>query len=325
MTLLDHRYRLGERLGVGGFGEVFLAQDVKMNRDVAVKMLRDEADPADLARLLREAKVLAGIRHPNIVYILDVGANYLVMERLTGPDLLTLAKARLPFAVEEAASYGVVLAGALTVLHERAEPIVHRDVKPHNIMLDGAPGSQQVKLVDFGLATTPQLPQVTESGQLVGTLAYMAPEQLARHRAGPPADVYSLGVTLYLLLSGSMPSDPLAQPPVPPRPLLRLRPELPPALAGIVHRMLAVDPAERPRAAEVREGLAALGGAQAAAEAVASRLAGQFTDVQALFGAGRAKRAAFALVRLLARAEAELGPDHSLVRRMHDYALTRTP
>lgn len=323
---LDDRYILNECIGAGGFGQVFLARDTKMDRDVAIKVVKDEGEPAHLARLLREAKVLAGIRHPNIVYILDVGDSYIVMERLTGPDLLKFVKPRLPLPVDEAASYGVALAGALTVLHDRADPIVHRDIKLDNIMLDGERGRQQVKLVDFGLAAAPNLTRVTQIGVVVGTPGYMAPERRKGLLSGPPSDVYALGVTLHVLLSGSMPvaADPSSGRAA--RSLAQLRPALPPGLADLVDRMLAADPAVRPGAAEVRGALASVGGARAAAEAVASRLAGQFTEIQVQFGQGREAFAAFALVRLLARAGAELGSDHSLVRRIKAYAeLRRTP
>lgn len=328
---LDDRYLLGESLGAGGHGQVFLARDTKLGRDVAIKMLKEEPHPASLARLRREAAVLADIQHPNVVFILDVGADYVVMQRLSGPSLAQLAYDRRPFPFDEAARHGVAIAGALTVLHTRPDPIVHRDIKPGNLVLDG----DVIKLCDFGLARKPLggLTPVTQTGHVLGTPGYMSPEQLDDLDPAPPADVYALGATLYAVLCGKPPfglEDGLnaylqrvtaEEPPS----LLDRRPDVPRDLANLIHRMLAIDPADRPDAAQVRDALADLGGAGAAAEAVTARFTEQFAQVQALFAEGKEARAAFALVRLLGRAQAALGSEHQLVRRMNAYAdLRRT-
>jgi urea transport system substrate-binding protein len=260
--LLNHpRYHVLELLDVGGMGAVFKAEHRLLERTVVLKVIRQDIlnKPEQVQRFLREAKLAAALTHPNIVTLYEaeqVGASYfLVMEYLAGTDLFRLVKERGPLPVDEACEWARQAAVGLQYIQERG--LVHRDIKPSNLFLVG---QRQVKILDLGLAvlrteakTTSGL---TEKGQILGTLDYMAPEQWEDSRAVDiRADIYSLGCTLYHLLAGKPPfgSEEYpsmmkqmwahAQLPVPP--LREHRPEVPLPLVGVLDRMLAKKPAER--------------------------------------------------------------------------------
>ncbi len=278
-TTLGH-YRLDERLGQGGMGEVFRAFDTRLNRRVAVKvMLHGEgADRLAVDRFLREARAASALNHPNIVTIHEVGDTadggyFIVQELVEGRTLRAVLADRPP--IQTIAGIARQVARALAAAH--AAGIVHRDVKPENIMVRG---DGYVKVLDFGLARQVDLGGTTETtrtnlgtkpGTILGTTSYMSPEQARAGEAGPAADVFALGVVLYELVAGARPfSAPtsvgvlaaiLADQPVP---LGRANPGTPPALDALVERMLAKEPAARPTSREVEEALAPLEAADVA-------------------------------------------------------------
>lgn len=209
---LGDRYRLVERIGRGGFGEVFRAHDESLGRAVAVKTLHateatETAGKAFLSRFEREARVMASLRHPSIVTVHDrgvyEGVAYVVMELLSGPDLGSIQQQRRMLPAEEVMGYAVQAASAVQYLHGLPEPVVHRDLKPANLVLDGG----AVKLCDFGIAAVlaPELTKMTQAGQMMGTPIFAAPEQVRGETASPAWDVFSLGTVLYSLFAGGSP------------------------------------------------------------------------------------------------------------------------
>jgi serine/threonine-protein kinase len=262
------QYRLLRPLGRGGMGIVYLAQDVELGREVAVKFLRhqSEARPADEARFRREAKAAASLDHPNIGTIYEVGEHegqrFLAMAYYHGTTLAQLLAQRPDgrLAIPEAAAIAGQLASALAAAH--AAGIVHRDLKPENVMVlaDG-----RVKLLDFGLARWVDSGGVTEEGMAVGTASYMAPEQLKGLRITTAADLWALGMVLYEMLAGRRPFGSERQGMVhsilheTPLPLSEGNLEVPAVLESIVARCLAKEPRERPSAAAVAAELQASG------------------------------------------------------------------
>ncbi|MGW9208670.1 serine/threonine-protein kinase [Embleya sp. NPDC055664] len=207
--LVDGRYRLGEPLGRGGMGTVWLAFDELLRRDVAVKEVRipDDLDEMETQgrceRALREARAAARITHPNVVTIFDVaeddGRPWIVMELVRAPSLTdVLDEGRM--APHEAAEVGLAVLAALRAA--RAADVLHRDVKPSNILM--APGGRIV-LTDFGIATVAGSVTLTATGMLVGSPEYLAPERVLGRRPGPASDLWSLGVTLYQAVEGFSP------------------------------------------------------------------------------------------------------------------------
>lgn len=251
-------YRIERPIGQGAAARVYLAQDLRNGQWVALKRLELGASRASpewhdaLERFRREATVLRELRHPDIVAVLDAGSAeqgaWMALEVVAGCDLVRYTRpARLlpPGAV---ARVGARVAAALA--HAHARGVVHRDVKPSNILVDWS--SDTVKLGDFGLARMGEHTQ-TRSGVTLGSPDYMAPEQLAGGAVGPAADLYGLGATLFELLAGRRPhlADNLgallravASAAAPD--LAQLRPELDPALRDVVMQCLAKDPASRP-------------------------------------------------------------------------------
>src|SRR3954470_18123579 len=204
--LLDGRYRLGERLGGGAVADVFKAVDERLQRPVAIKVFRGDA-AQQLQRHDAEMLTLAALDHPSLVTVFDAGTDddsgqpYLVMQLIEGPTLADeLRGGRLQ--PERAARYGAALADALGYVHERG--LVHRDVKPANVLIteDG-----RVHLADFGIARLVDSAHQTRTGDVLGTPAYFAPEQVAGEPVGPPADVYALGIVLYEALTGRRPFE----------------------------------------------------------------------------------------------------------------------
>jgi eukaryotic-like serine/threonine-protein kinase len=252
----EGRYRLVRRIATGGMGEVWEADDTVLGRRVALKVLVEElaADKRATRRFVREARATARLTHPNVARVYDFGrdgeAPFLVMELLQGETLADrLADGPLPPA--EAARIAASVADALDAAHQLG--IVHRDVKPANVMLTPA---GDVKVMDFGIAAAADETHSTTGSGLYATVAYVSPERAAGEPATPASDVYSLGAVLYELLCGRPPftgSTPAlvarAHLHDPPPPVRQLAPWVPPRLAEAAEAALAKDPARRPSSA----------------------------------------------------------------------------
>ena len=256
-------YRVDGLLGRGGMGEVYRAFDERLRRPVALKRISTErqgVDAADArARFWREARALAALSHPGVVHVYEIGETpegdlFLAMELVDGRSLsqrLSQLRDR-PFSAEAAAALGIQAARALGAAH--AAGLVHRDVKPGNLLL---PDDGQLRVVDFGLARQADVgrtadDRVTETGAVLGTPAYMAPEQVAGAEIGPPADVFALGIVLYRLLAGTHPfvresslATALALAAAHHVPLAERSPGLPAALTAVVARCLALHAKDR--------------------------------------------------------------------------------
>ncbi len=253
------RYRVTGTLGTGAMGEVYAAVDDALGREVAVKTLRGNASGL-AARLLderfrREARAIGALHHPGVVQVFDIDLTadppYLVMERVAGPTL----KERLAggaLTADALRALGVQIGRALAAAH--AAGIVHRDVKPANIL---AAGADSWKLADFGVAHVPDS-SLTMTGQFVGSPAYAPPEALVRGQSGPPGDVYGLGATLYEAAAGRWPrTEATSGALLAPLPALgELAPALPPEIAAVIDRAVAIEPDHRPSAAELADALA---------------------------------------------------------------------
>ena len=253
-SLVGGRYEIGERLGVGGMSEVFAATDQRLGRRVAVKFLRAEVDdPTARARIESEARSAAALSHPNIVNVWDAGDHegrpYVVMELADSRSLADVIRDEGPLPPDRVRDIGAQVLSALAAAH--AEGIVHRDVKPANILVsDGGP----VKLADFGIAKSfaDAAAGMTAVGLVMGTPTYLSPEQASGRPATPRSDLYAMGVVLYEALTGSPPfagDTPMAvvtahaQAPVPD--IRAAAPGIPAWLAKVVERSLAKDPADR--------------------------------------------------------------------------------
>ncbi|MFN8149574.1 MAG: serine/threonine-protein kinase [Solirubrobacterales bacterium] len=267
------RFTVGERLGGGGYGTVHRAWDERLCRWVAVKSVEGDA----VGRVLREAHAAARLNHPGIVTLYELGSHndtaYLVSELIEGPNLRELA-ASGALSDREVADFGAELCGALE--HAHAAGVIHRDVKPDNVLIrPGAsrllPGGsrnigERAVLADFGIARIDDAASLTATGQVVGTLSYMSPEQAAGAEIGAGTDVYSLALTLYELWAGFNPvlrTTPAATARAigePVEPLSEMRPDLPLELADAVDACLLADPDERPGLAQLRESLVTLRG-----------------------------------------------------------------
>jgi eukaryotic-like serine/threonine-protein kinase len=263
-------YRILKELGRGGMGVVYQAEDPKLKRLVALKAMlpRLAADKSARQRFLREAQAMAAVHHDHIVTIFQVDENngvpFLVMEFLDGMPLDKWLKDGRKPSVAQVLRMGREIAEGLAAAHERG--LIHRDVKPGNIWLDSA-HKGQVKILDFGLARVgTEDVHLTRSGAIVGTPAYMSPEQARGEKVDGRTDLFSLGCVLYRLCTGAMPfaGDTtmgllLALAMDHPKPVRDVNPEIPAALADLVMRLLAKKPADRPASAqEVAEQLAAI-------------------------------------------------------------------
>ncbi|MGI8802559.1 MAG: serine/threonine-protein kinase, partial [Solirubrobacteraceae bacterium] len=257
------RYVLLERLGAGAFGTVWLAHDDRLHREVAVKRIARGARESreERRRAAREAIAAARLSHPAIVALYEAAADesayYLVSELVRGPSLADLFAAD-DIDDRELLRIGVVLADALAHAHTRG--VVHRDVKPHNVIVpdEAATGGTPAKLTDFGVALIAGDQPLTRAGEVVGTFAYMAPEQAQGHVVDARADLYSLGLTLYEGLAGfnpmrgSTPALTALRQGDPVKPLERTRGDLPRGLCRSIDRALSVDPARRGSLADLR-------------------------------------------------------------------------
>ena len=269
-SVISNRYALGDRLGSGGMSTVYAAEDQVLERTVAVKMLAEHLsdDEKFVARFRREALAVAKLVHPNIVQVYDTGVDhdrhYIVMEYVEGRSVAQLLQARGRLGPDLAVEIGGQSCAGLEYAHRQG--IIHRDVKPGNLMVVGGPagrrttssahepptGEMTVKLTDFGIARAAEQTRLTQVGSVVGTAAYLAPEQARGEEAKPSADVYALGVVLYQLLTGRLPweGSTLAELAIRrenERPLspTSYDPDVPDTLSRAVLRSLESDPAER--------------------------------------------------------------------------------
>ncbi|MGJ6967736.1 serine/threonine-protein kinase [Streptosporangium sp. G11] len=258
-AVLADRYRLDELIGRGGTGEVWRAYDLRPGWAVAVKILSPwVADAATRERFAREARTAARVVHPNVVTVLDMGEHedrpYLVMELLAGRDLAAELAERGALSVSETCHLVGQAALGLDAAHRAG--VVHRDVKPANLHL-GAGGT--LKVVDFGTArvATEAAMRLTSAGSVIGTAAYLSPEQILGEPGDAASDLYALGCVCYELLCGRPPfvgpateviSQHVRDRPDPPR---RYRPDVPAELEGLVLALLEKDPAARPTGGEV--------------------------------------------------------------------------
>ncbi len=247
--IISH-YRIVEEIGRGGMGVVYRAEDTKLRRVVALKFLPQHLNVNDTeqARFLQEAQAAATINHPHVCTVYDIidegGQQCIVMEYVDGTTL----KERMPAkSVQEALAYAVQIGDALKEAH--AKGIVHRDIKSENIMVDR---KNQIKVMDFGLAKLRGAMKLTRTSSTVGTLGYMAPEQLQGGEVDTRSDIFSFGVVLYELLTGRMPFHGEHEAAImysivneEPRALQSLRTEIPPELERIVRRALEKDPEDR--------------------------------------------------------------------------------
>jgi serine/threonine protein kinase len=252
------RYRIERVLGRGGMALVYLGHDAKLGRPVAIKLLADNlaGDESFRARFLREARMAAGLSHVNIVHVYDVGQDeddrpYIVMEFVDGESLAeTIAREG---TLDPARVRRIALDCCAGLQQAHAAGLVHRDIKPHNLLLDR---DDRVKIADFGVARSLDETQLTMAGSVLGSARYLAPEQAAGRPASPAADIYSLGATLYQLLSGRTPRDGETLTGLvhnrgtrPPTPIGELTPGLEPAFAIAVMACLNDDPRQRPSSA----------------------------------------------------------------------------
>src|SRR5918998_1298679 len=251
-TVVDGRYRIIDRVGSGGMADVYCAEDGELGRRVAIKLLysRFADDPDFVERFRREASSAAALNHPNVVQVFDRGewdgTPYIAMELLEGRNLKDIVREHGPLEPAYALDMVLQILRAARFAHRRG--VVHRDIKPHNVIVDA---EGRAKVTDFGIARAGSS-DMTETGLIMGTAQYISPEQAQGHPVDARSDLYSIGVVLYELLTGAVPFDAespvtialkqVSEEPVPPR--VR-NPAVPPALEAVVMRAIRKDPAER--------------------------------------------------------------------------------
>jgi eukaryotic-like serine/threonine-protein kinase len=253
-TLVDDRYELRALTGSGGMADVYLAYDRVLDRDVALKLLKDRyvRDGEFVERFRREAKSAAALTNRHIVPVFDRGetedgAYYIAMEYVPGGDLGDLLEGEGKLPPRRATEMALQVAEALKAAHERG--VVHRDIKPRNILITG---SGHAKVADFGIARAVEATTISHPGDILGSVKYMSPEQAAGEPAGPASDLYSLGVVLYEMLTGKVPFEVRLPEDVsaehakgPPRRPSEANPEVPKTLDAVVIGLLATNPADR--------------------------------------------------------------------------------
>jgi serine/threonine-protein kinase len=250
------RYRLDSRLGAGGMSTVFMALDTVLERPVAVKLLAEHLadDEAFVARFRREALAAARLQHPNIVQVFDSGLDepsgrhYIVMEYVEGPSCADLIRDEGVLDIGQAVSIVRDACHGLDYAHRAG--VVHRDVKPGNLLISKDTGA--AKLADFGIAKAAEQTRITQVGSVLGTAAYLSPEQATGAEATPASDIYSLGVCAYQFLSGRLPHEygsltelALKQQSESAEPIRSYRPEVPEALDRAIRVCLERDPQAR--------------------------------------------------------------------------------
>jgi serine/threonine protein kinase len=251
-TVIDGRYRVSARLGSGGMADVYLAHDTLLGREVALKLLhhRFSEDQEFVERFRREASSAAGLSHPNVVAVFDRGewdgTYYIAMEYLPGRSLKAVVREHGPLSPPDAIDIVVQILLAVRFAHRRG--IIHRDIKPHNVILDE---EGRAKVTDFGIARA-GASDMTLTGSIMGTAQYLSPEQAQGHAVSETSDLYAVGVVLYELLTGSVPFEgdsavtiALKQVSAEPIPPSSRNPEVGPALDAVVMRSLAKDPLAR--------------------------------------------------------------------------------
>jgi hypothetical protein len=264
-------YRVVRQLGAGGMGAVYLATDTRLGRKIALKVMlpRYAANPAAKERFLREARAAAQVSHDNVVTVYEAdergGVPYIAMQLLQGYPLDEYLRKKGGPGLAQILRIARETAAGLAAAH--ALGLVHRDIKPGNLWLEAPHG--RVKVLDFGLAKPVDADvELTRSGAVVGTPAYMSPEQARGQKVDARADLFSLGVVLYRLTTGRLPFHGentmavlMALGTEEPTPVRELNPAVPEALEALIHQLLAKDPARRPQTAdEVAEAVARLGG-----------------------------------------------------------------
>ena len=255
-SLVLNRFLIERRIGSGGFGTVYEAWDGRLERPVAVKAIESPGTPGS-DRVMREAQAAARLNHPGIVTLYEMGeedGNALLVTELVDGSTLAQLNRDGSLSDREIGEIGADLCEALDHAHGRA--VIHRDIKPQNVLVtDG--GEPSAKLMDFGVARLTDAAALTAPGDVVGTLAYMAPEQAEGRTAGPEADVYALGLMLYESWSGEHPTR-RATPAATARaigarmrPMRRARPDLPRELCEMVDACLQTRPDRRPSLEEL--------------------------------------------------------------------------
>jgi eukaryotic-like serine/threonine-protein kinase len=287
------RYVIERRLGAGGMSTVFQANDTVLERPVAVKLLAEHLadDEAFVYRFRREALSAARLQHPNIVQVFDSGQDpasgrhYIVMEYVHGPSAADMLRERKQLGIDETVQLVRDACHGLDYAHRAG--VVHRDVKPGNLLFAEEMGI--TKLADFGIAKAAEQTRITQVGSVLGTAAYLSPEQATGEEAGPASDIYSLGVCAYQFLTGRLPHEyasltelALKQQQNPVAPLTEYRPELPPELDEAVRLALERDPAARYSSAlEMAEAIEA--GVNGEVTAATERLSlGEYDATQAI-------------------------------------------
>ena len=250
---LSGRYRIEEKLATGGMGAVYTAFDERLDRTVAVKLLKEELaeDPRFVERFRREARAAAALSHPNVAGVFDhgedEGRHFIVMELAPGRDLARVMREESAFTPDRTVRIGTQIADALA--HAHSAGLVHRDVKPHNVIIDD---TDKVKVTDFGIARAAGESTLTATGSVLGSAHYISPEQASGTHIGPASDIYSLGIVLYEMLTGAIPftgesalgvamrhvNDEVPAP-------SSLNLDVPPALDAIVARATAKDARDR--------------------------------------------------------------------------------
>src|SRR3982751_6210334 len=255
-TEIGGRYKLERRLGAGGMSTVFLAEDRVLERPVAVKLLAEHLsdDEAFVARFRREALAAARLQHPNIVQVFDSGQDgesgrhYIVMEYVDGPSCADLLRQHRMFDADDTVRIVRDACHGLDYAHRAG--VIHRDVKPGNLLVSNETGT--TKLADFGIAKAAEQTRITQVGAVLGTAAYLSPEQASGEEAGAASDIYSLGVCAYQFLAGRLPHEygsltelALKQQQERVPPITDFRDDVPPELDQAIRVALERDPAQR--------------------------------------------------------------------------------